>query len=404
VSPATRRTGLVVLLAGAAMLALNMGLRQTFGLFLEPVTGALSISRSSFSLAIAIQNLLWGLLTPVCGAFADRWGTGRVLVAGGTLYVAGLLVMALVQTPVGLQLGAGILTGLAVSATGFPLVLAAVARGAPEERRSAWLGLATAGGSLGQFLLLPTTQLVIGGFGWPSALVVLAVIAGGMLPLAFLLRGQPLASGMGEQRLGEALHEAVHHRGFVLLTAGFFVCGFHVAFVATHLPAYVESAGIAPVIGASALGVIGFFNIFGTLGAGWLGGRFSKKRVLTGIYVARAVVIATMLALPMTEWTVWFFAVSFGLIWLGTVPLTGGIVGQIFGPRYMATLFGIVMLSHQVGAFFGAWLGGISYDLTGSYQAVWLVAIALSLAAAALHWPIEDAPLARRPAPTAATP
>lgn len=384
-----------VLVAGAAMLGLSMGLRQTYGLFLEPVTGAIAISHSGFGLAIAAQNLIWGLLTPFCGMLGDRFGSGRVLAGGGLLYVLGLVIMAAAETPLGVYLGAGLLTGIAVSATGFPLVLGAVARRAPEGRRSTWLGLAAAGGSLGQFLLLPATQGLIAGFGWSRALLVLAVLAAAMLALAGPLRGRPAAASGFEQTLGEAFTEARRHRGFLLLTAGFFVCGFHVAFVATHLPAYVGSQGLSAWVGATALGVIGFFNIIGTFGAGWLGERHRKKHLLAGMYLGRAAVIGLLLLLPMSEATIWFFAVAFGLLWLGTVPLTSGLVGQIFGPRYLSTLFGIVMLSHQIGAFCGAWLGGVSFDLTGSYEAVWLAAIGLSLAAAALHWPIPDRPLAR---------
>jgi len=391
--------GLVVVAAGALVLSLNMGVRQTFGLFLEPMTGALSVSHSSFGLAIAIQNLLWGALTPLCGMLADRWGTGRVLVAGGMFYVAGLLVMALAQSGLAVHWGAGILTGIAVSATGFPLVLAVVARAAPVDKRSAWLGIATAGGSMGQFVLLPATQGMIAGFGWSGALIGLAAAAALIIPLAAPLRGRPAALQDGELTLGAAFAEARAHHGYLLLNAGFFVCGFHVAFVATHFPAYVESQNLPAWIGATALGVVGFFNIIGTFLFGWLGGRHRKKWVLTLIYLARAGAIAGLLVLPMTQWTIWFFAISFGLLWLATVPLTGGLVGQIFGPRYMATLFGVVMFSHQIGAFFGAWLGGISYDLTGSYTPIWIAALILSLMSAALHAPIEDTPL--RPEPYA---
>lgn len=388
-----------VVTAGALVLALSMGVRQTFGLFLEPMVLALPVSHGSFGLAIAIQNLIWGALTPLCGALADRWGTGRVLVAGGVVYVSGLLVMALVQTPLGLYLGAGLLTGIGVSATGFPLVLAAVARAAPAERRSTWLGIAAAGGSMGQFALLPGTQGVIHGLGWSGALLVLAALAAVMVLLAGVLRGRPATPAAGEQRLGEAVAEAGGHRGFLLLTAGFFVCGFHVAFIATHLPAYISSSGLAPWIGATALGVIGFFNIIGTFTAGWLGNRFREKHLLTGLYLARAAVIAGLLIAPMTVTTIWLFAVAFGLLWLATVPLTSGLVARIFGPRYMATLFGLVMFSHQLGAFAGAWLGGVSFDRFGGYDPVWLGAIALSLLAAALHWPIPDSPVERRPLP-----
>ncbi|MDZ7786578.1 MAG: MFS transporter [Halofilum sp. (in: g-proteobacteria)] len=390
-----RRAALAVVIAGAIMLGLNMGLRQTFGLFLGPMTADLGVSHSGFGLAIAIQNLLWGALTPLFGAVADRWGTGRVLVFGALTYVAGLLVMALVQTPLGMHLGAGVLVGIAVSASGFPLVLAAVARAVPEDRRSTWLGLAAAGGSLGQFALLPATQGMIVGFGWSGAVLGLAALAVLMLPLAVPLRGRPQGDGAGDQRLGEALTEAGSHRSYLLLTAGFFVCGFHVALVATHLPAYISAQGLASWVGATALGLIGFFNIFGTFGAGWLGGRFARKRVLTGIYLARAGVIATMLLLPMSAAMVLGVGAAIGLLWLGTVPLTSGLVGLMFGPRYMATLFGVVMFSHQVGAFLGAWLGGLSYDLTGSYNAVWWLAVALALGSAALHWPIRERPVAR---------
>lgn len=386
-------SGTAIVVAGALMLSLNMGLRQTFGLFLEPMTGALSVSYAAFGLAIAIQNLLWGALTPLCGALADRYGTGRVLVGGGVLYVAGLLVMAWVQTPLGMHLGAGILTGIAVSATGFPLVLSAVARAAPAEKRSTWLGIATAGGSMGQFVLLPATQAMIGGWGWSAALIGLAILAIFMIPLSAPLRGRPGAMQEGDLTLGAAVAEARAHRGYLLLNAGFFVCGFHVAFVATHFPAYVEAQNLPAWIGATALGVIGFFNIVGTFLFGWLGGRYRKKWVLTFMYLARALAIGGLLVLPMTPWTIWLFAVTFGVLWLGTVPLTSGLVGQIFGPRYLATLFGVVMFSHQIGAFFGAWLGGISYDLTGSYTVVWVAALVLSLMSAALHAPIQDAPL-----------
>lgn len=391
------RAGWLVLVAAAIVLGLNMGVRQTFGLFLEPMVAALEIPRGTFALAIAFQNLLWGALQPLFGGLADRYGTGRLLALGGALYAAGILVMAGVPTPLGLHLGGGVLVGIAVAACGFPLVLSAVARAAPEERRSAWLGLATAGGSLGQFLLLPGTQAVIGAYDWVTGLVVLAAAAALVVPLAWVLRGKPAAARLGEQSLREAFDEAVRHRGFLLLNAGFFVCGFHVAFVATHLPAYISETGLPAFVGATALSLVGFFNVVGAFACGWLGGRYRKKHVLSLLYLGRAVAIFLMLLAPKTELTVYLFAGAFGLMWLGTVPLTSGLVGQIFGPRYLATLFGIVMLSHQVGAFFGAWLGGLFYDMTGSYTIVWGLAIALGLMAAGLHAPIADAPM-RRPA------
>lgn len=393
---AVRPIAWLALFAGTVTLALNMGVRQTFGLFLEPMTDALAIGFGTFSLAVALQNLLWGLLQPACGALADRYGTGRVLAVGGVLYALGLAVMALVPSAEGLYVGGGFLVGVAVSATGFPLVLAAVARVAPEEKRSAWLGIASAGGSIGQFLLLPGAQFFIAQLGWVGALLVLGALSALIVPLAAALAGKPGTEiGFGSQSLGEAVTEAGRHRGYLLLTAGFFVCGFHVSFVATHLPAYISSLGLSAFVGATALSLIGFFNILGNLGAGWLGGRYRKKKVLTAVYLGRSVAITLFMIAPATDIAVYLFASAFGLLWLGTVPLTGGLVGQIFGARYMATLFGIVMFSHQIGAFFGAWLGGLSYDVTGSYDALWAIAVLLGLAAAALHWPIPDAPVTR---------
>ncbi len=395
---ATTRLPLLILICGAAVLALNMGIRQTFGLFLEPVTLDLAMSRSNFALAIAVQNLLWGLLTPACGMLADRYGTGRVLAAGGLLYALGNTVMALGESAFAVHLGAGVMVGMAVGASGFPLVLAVVARSVPEERRSMALAIAATGGSVGQFLLVPFSQVMIEGLGWPAALLILAALAALIVPLAAALAGKPTMAAAGPASPGGALSQARRHRGFLLLTAGFFVCGFHVSFIATHLPGYITSLNLDPLVGASALGLIGFFNILGGLAAGVLGSRFRLKYVLSMIYLARAVAIGLFLFGPKTEWAVFAFSAVIGLLWLSTVPLTSSLVGQIFGSRFMATLFGIVMLGHQLGAFFGAWLGGLSYDLTGSYDGVWILSILLGLLAAALHWPIADRPLAAQPA------
>lgn len=395
----TLRLPVLILVCGGGILGLSMGIRQTFGLFLEPMTLDLGIGRGGFALAIAVQNLVWGVLTPFFGLVADRYGTGRCLVFGGLVYTLGMLIMALGKSVFGLHLGAGILIGIGVSASGFPLILAAVARAVAPARRSMALGLAAAGGSLGQFLLLPLAQVMIGGLGWAGALLVLAGLSALIVPLAAGLVGKtarPAGETVGEtaaQSLAGALTEARRHRGYHLLNAGFFVCGFHVAFIATHFPAYINSFGLAPLVGATALGLIGFFNIFGGLLAGYLGGRFRKKYLLSGLYLARAVIIALFLVAPKSQATVWIFSAGFGLLWLSTVPLTSGLVGDIFGPRYMATLFGVVMFSHQIGAFFGAWLGGLSYDMTGSYDAVWIMAIVLGVTAALLHWPIADTAL-----------
>ncbi len=396
------RLPMVVLLAGAIVLSLNMGVRQTFGLFIAPMTIDIGFGRGSFALAIAVQNLLWGVLTPACGMIADRYGTGRVLVTGGLLYVLGILVMALGHSAFAVHLGAGILVGMAVAACGFPLVLSVVARIAPEEKRSLWLAVAASGGSVGQFLLLPFGQLMITGFGWVIALLAMAALSALIVPLAAALSSPPAAAAAGpSQSLGEALKEASRHPGFLLLNGGFFVCGFHVAFVGTHLPGYIVTCNLSEQLGANALGLIGFFNIIGGLLAGVLGSRFRKKYLLATIYLLRAVAIGLFLIGPKTELVVWLFSASFGLLWLSTVPLTSALVGQIFGPRYMATLFGIVMLSHQLGAFFGAWIGGIDYDLTGSYDMGWVVSVILGLLAAILHWPIADQPLERGAAASA---
>jgi predicted MFS family arabinose efflux permease len=291
------------------------------------------------------------------------------------------------------HLGAGVFVGFAVAAVGFPLVLAAVARAVPPQRRSFMLGLASAGGSVGQFLLLPGSQALIDWLGWQGALFVLAALAFTIVPLAAALAGKPTSHIGPQQSLRQALSEAGGHSGFRLLTIGFFVCGFHVAFISTYLPSYIVSCGLDSAVGATALGIVGFFNIIGGVSAGWLGQHFKQKNILALIYLARAIVIALFLAGPKTELTVWLFSAVFGLLWLSTVPLTSALVGRIFGPRYMATLFGFVLFSHQIGAFFGAWLGGVAYDTYGSYDLVWYGSIALGVFGALLHWPIADKPL-----------
>ncbi len=308
----TWRIPAVVLFCAMVLLALNMGVRQTAGLFLEPMTQDLGITRTSFALAIALQNLLWGVLTPVFGILADRYGTARWLVLGGVIYALGLLIMGLGGSEASLHLGAGVFIGAAVSACGYPLVLSAVARAFSERRRSMALGVAAAGGSVGQFLLLPFTQIIIGDLGWVGALVVLAVLAALIVPFAAALTGRPEASG-SESALGgirTALDEARRHSGYLLLNAGFFVCGFHVSFIATHLPSYINSFDFDPLVGATALSLIGFFNIIGGLLAGYLGGRYRKKYLLSGIYLARALSITLFMIAPKTELSVWLFSAS----------------------------------------------------------------------------------------------
>jgi predicted MFS family arabinose efflux permease len=333
---------------------------------------------------------------------ADRYGAGRILVTGGLLYALGIVIMALGASGLAIHLGAGVLVGLAVGASGFPLVLSAIARAVPEERRNMAIALAATGGSVGQFLLLPLAQILIETTGWPGALLIFAGLSALIIPLASGLRGKPDTVSSGATGIGGAVNQARRHSGYLLLTGGFFVCGFHVSFIGTHLPGYITSYNLAPLVGATALSIIGFFNILGGLAAGVLGSRYRLKYLLSGIYLARAVAIALFLLGPKTDWAVYLFSGAFGLLWLSTVPLTSALVGQIFGPRYMATLFGIVMLGHQLGAFFGAWFGGLSYDLSGSYDAVWIISVLLGLLAAVLHWPIADKPRPAGRGPTLA--
>jgi predicted MFS family arabinose efflux permease len=303
--------------------------------------------------------------------------------------------MAQSNTPLMLDLSAGVLIGLSLSASSFAVVLGAVGRSVSEQRRSLALGIASAGGSLGQLIMLPISHGLIAWSGWPAALTWLGGIALLIIPLAFVLRGSPGWAASSQQSMGQALREASGHRGYWLLTAGFFVCGFHVTFIGTHLPAYIADHGLAPGLGAVALAVIGGFNVLGSYFWGAMGGRHSKKKNLASLYLIRAVVMTGLLAFPVTQVTILLFAAAIGFLWLGTVPLTSALVGQMFGMRYLSTLFGIVFLSHQVGASLGVWLGGWVYDKTGSYDAVWYIAIALGLISALLHWPIDERPVER---------
>ena len=394
---ATWRTPLLVILAGCLVAMVGYGIRSIFGLFLEPMTLERGWDRETFALAMAIQNLLWGLALPVAGALADRLGPPRVLAVGAVVYVLGVWGMAEAVSPLSLHLFAGILTGIGVALTSFSIAMAAMARAVGPERRSLALGLGTAAGSFGQVVFSPLGQGFIEAFGWHSALLILAATTLIIIPLAFVLPGATAAKGEPEsdQGIGEALREAASHRGYVLLTIGFFVCGFHVAFITVHFPAYVQDLGLSPQVGAAALALVGLFNIVGSFMAGAFGQRWSKKVGLSGIYFLRALVIAALLMAPKTELTIYLFAGAMGILWLSTIPLTTGIVAQVFGVRYMAMLFGIVFFSHQIGSFLGIWLGGRLYDTTGSYDGVWWAGIALGVAAAIVHLPINERPLAR---------
>ena len=382
--------------AGGLIVWLSVGGRQSFGLFLQPITGDLGWGRELFAFSLALQSLMWGLAQPFAGMVADRYGSGRVLVAGAAVYVLGLAVMAQTSEAWHFHLGAGVLIGLALSATSFAVVLSAVGRLVSPERRGITFGIVTAIGSFGQFAMVPVGQSFLAAYGWSTAFLLLAACALLMAPLAAALTGrQPAQEGAGDQGLRQALVEAARHSGFRYLTLGFFVCGFQVTFIAVHLPASLADSGVPTSIAAWALSLIGLFNVVGSLGCGILGDRFSKKYLLSFLYFARAVTIVVFLWMPLGTVSVLVFASVMGLLWLGTVPLTSELVAQIFGTRHMGTLFGIVFFSHQLGSFLGVWLGGYLYDAVGSYTPVWWAAVALGLAAALLHWPIDENPVGR---------
>ncbi len=381
------------------VLMLSIGTRQTFGLFLPPMTLDHGWTRETFGFAIALQNIVWGLGQPFAGAIADKFGAARVIVIGGTAYALGLALMAYSTSGLAFDLSAGILVGLGLSGTGFGVVMGVVGRAAPAAKRSAALGLVGAGGSFGQFAMLPFAQTLITDYGWFSALLVLAAASLIIIPLAAALAGRNVAAHTSNQSLSAAIREAAAHKGFWFLTVSFLVCGFQTIFVMIHLPAYLVDKGMTPTDGMTALALIGFFNIVGSYACGLLGGHFSKKKLLMCLYSIRAVAIALFIALPLSVYTVWGFAVTMGVTWLGTVPLTNGMVAQIFGVKYLSTLFSIVFLGHQIGSFLGAWYGGLMFDLTGSYTTVWIFCVVLSVIAAALCAPIDERDVtAARPA------
>jgi predicted MFS family arabinose efflux permease len=384
------RTALLAIGCGSIIVLLSFGIRSSFGLFLQPMSQDFGWGREVFAFAMALQNLVWGASQPFVGMIADRWGSGRTLAGGGLLYALGVWLMSETSSPLGLHLSAGILLGLALSGTGFAVVLAAVGRSVAPERRSAALGLTTALGSLGQFLLPPIGQAFLAAYGWQTALALLAFGSLAMVAVAAGVQGRPQAAPGDTQTLRQAISEARAHSGYLLLTAGFFVCGWHVAFIAVHLPAYLADGGLSTEIAAWCLALVGLFNVIGSYAAGVLGGRVSKKYCLSFLYLARAILILGFIMLPLTATSALLFSAIIGLLWLSTVPLTSGLVAQMFGPRYMATLFGFVFFSHQVGSFLGVWLGGFLYDAYGSYDLIWWLSIALGLIAALLHWPIDE--------------
>lgn len=397
------RTPAVVLACGSIILMLSLGTRQSFGLFLQPMSTDLGWGRETFAFALALQNLVWGLAQPFAGMIADKFGAARIIVVAGVLYAIGLALMACSDTGFAFNISAGILVGLGLSGSAFGVVMGVVGRAFPPEKRSMALGIVGAGGSFGQFIMLPYGQLLISQFGWFSALLILAVSSFLIAPLAAALAGNSRATGRSGQSMTAAIHEAATHRGFWYLTAAFLVCGFQTIFIMVHLPAYLVDKGMAPVQGMIALALVGFFNIVGSYLCGFLGGHFSKKYLLSWIYGIRSVAILIFIALPLSQWSTWIFAAVMGITWLGTVPLTNGLVAQIFGVKYLSTLFSISFLGHQVGSFLGAWYGGYMFDATGSYMVVWMVAVALGVLACVLCLPIDEREMASMPARKPAT-
>lgn len=393
------RTPAVVLTCGTIILFLSFGARNIFGILLDPMTASTGLEVDDFSLAIGIQAVIWGLTTPITASLAERYGTARMIALGGILYAVGLALMSMVQTPMHMHLTAGMMLGLGLSATGFPIILAAITKRVDAKRRSLFLGIGSAAGSSGQLALVPAGQALITGYGWAATAIVFGCLVAVIVPLAFAMKDPKREAvdpnAAPQQKLGEAIGEALHHRGFLLLTAGYFVCGYQVMFLGTHLPKFLTEAGQDPWVGATALSLIGLFNIIGTLTWGALGGKFRMKYLLTSIYLLRSAVLAVYIMLPITAMSTYIFAASIGLLWLATVPLTSGLVARMFGLRYMATLTGLVFFSHQLGSFAGAWLGGKFFVETGSYDMIWWIGVGLGLVAAALHYPIDDKPVVR---------
>ena len=389
------RTAAFVIASGSLIAMLNFGLRGSYGLFQRPMMETLGWTSATFSWAIAIQNLLWGLGQPFAGAIADKYGTARVIIGGTLVYALGLYLTSLSTTPFEFIISAGILVGLGASTTGLGIILSAVGRAVSETQRSFAMGIATAGNSFGQFAMLLIGQSMINGYGWETTAVLFAVMSLAMIPLAIPFSGAGNdddavdIAGQPGRTLLQTL-DARQHRSYVLLTSGFFVCGFHVAFIVAHMPAYLQDRGLSATWGATAVATIGIANLFGAFISGWLGGIYPKRLLLAWIYIARSVAIFALITLPATPFNVIAISIAIGLLWLSTVPLTSGLVAVMFGTRYMATLVGIVTLGHQVGAFFGVLLGGYLRDATGSYDLLWWMGIVLGIFAALIHLPIRE--------------
>ena len=387
-----------VLICGAAIVTLSMGIRHGFGRWLQPITQAQGWTRETFAFALAVQNLSWGVFGIFAGMLADRFGAFRVIAGGAVLYALGLIGMALSPTGLLFTLTAGVLIGAAQAGTTYAVIYGVIGRNIPAEKRSWAMGVAAAAGSFGQFLMVPVEGFLISGLGWKEALLVLGVAVLLIAPLAFGLRETRFGPGQApprEQTILQALKEAFKYPSFQLLMAGYFVCGFQVVFIGVHMPSYLKDKGLSPQVASYALALIGLFNVFGTYAAGALGQRLAKKNILAFIYLARAVVIAVFIAAPLSPASVYIFASLMGLLWLSTIPPTNAVVAQIFGIQHLSMLSGFVFFSHQIGSFMGVWLGGYLYDRTGSYDIVWYIAIGLGVFAALVNLPVREAAIHR---------
>ena len=381
------------------LLAINFGLRSSLGLFLKPVSETFGYGREVFAFSLALQNLFWGLSQPIAGAFADKFGTSRVIVLGTLFYSLGLYITATADSFMGLHIGAGILIGMGISGTGLGVVLPAMARMVSPEKRAMALGIGTAAGSAGQFLLIPVAREFLVAYGWQTALIIMAIGALSMILFSPVFKGDEIKNttldNEPSQTLKEALNEASGHIHYWLLIAGFFVCGFQLAFIVVHMPSYLADKGFDSSVAAASLSIIGLCNIFGSLISGHLSGIYSKKWILTYIYAARSIIIVLFLITPISTFTIYAFSFATGFLWLATVPPTSGLVAQMFGLRFMGTLYGIVFLNHQIGSFTGVWIGGYLFDTTGSYDQVWWWAAIIAAITALIHVYIDERPIKR---------
>ncbi|HSI49204.1 MAG TPA: MFS transporter [Ideonella sp.] len=394
-----------VLVCGAAIVTLSMGIRHGFGLWLAPITMERGWTRETFAFALAIQNIAWGVAGPFAGMLADRFGAYRVLIVGAGLYALGLVLMALSTSGLAFTGSAGLLLGMAQSGTTYAVVYGVIGRNIAPEKRSWAMGVAAAAGSFGQFLMVPVESWLIGHWGWQNALFMLGCAALAIAPLAWGLKEPKAAAHTGHQQsIGAALREAMAYPSFRWLMAGYFVCGFQVVFIGVHMPSYLRDKGLDPQVATTALALIGLFNVFGTYTAGVLGQRLAKRHILAAIYFLRSITIVIFLLVPVSPMSVYVFASVIGFLWLSTVPPTNAVVAQIFGVQYMSMLGGLVFFSHQIGSFLGVWLGGRLYDQTGSYDVVWWLAVALGVLAALANLPVREGPILRVQRPQAVTP